>query len=638
MSIKKLKAAFVLSFILTLATQLRAQDTLVPLSVNPELLLDKNIEEANKQNTQAKMQSGITLPFFDDFSNNSVFPNTSKWVNSTSVHIGKGLMIAPKSIGAATLDGLKANGYPYSIAATTGSNPSDTLTSVLIDLHQHPNLVDTIKSVDSVFLSFFYQPEGNGDAPETNDKLILEFKNRLGNWTQVWTKNGSNPLPSDSTVYFQNIHIASSSYLHPNFQFRFRNLGTGSGAVDMWHIDYVYLNFNRGKYDSLYQDQALVYEPKSALKYYSAMPHKHFLATDMADSLRVYARNNENPAQISKNVTVFDNTGAVVSNFTNGAINMNNYFNGGLVSYASPVNQLSIYSTSPFNAEDTASFTIKHYLQTSTDKEKTNDTASFVQQFKNYFAYDDGSAEAAYGVTAFQGKTAVRIDVRASDSLQAVDIFFNPIIGGNLIVNSDFRLALWADAGGFPGTLVYKDSSAFPVYSTLGRDMFHRYHLTSPQPLNPGTYYVGFIQTTNQQLNIGFDKNNNNQSRMFFNNGTAWANASFKGSYLMRPIVGSTAMAASVQSYSSNAKMVEIKVYPNPANDKLYYDVKGLSNSQDVEDIEVQLFSTLGNLVGTHRIYEAGSIDLSNYAEGMYFANFVINGKVIANKKIIISH
>ncbi len=84
--------------------------------------------------------------------------------------------------------------------------------------------------------------------------------------------------------------------------------------------------------------------------------------------------------------------------------------------------------------------------------------------------------------------------------------------------------------------------------------------------------------------------------------------------------------------------MIEIKVYPNPANDKLFYDVKGLSNTSDIEDIEVQIYSTLGNLVATQRIINSGSIDLSEYSEGLYFANFVINGKVIANKKIIISH
>jgi hypothetical protein len=39
---------------------------------------------------------------------------------------------------------------------------------------------------DSVYLSFFYQPQGNGFYPSNGDSLMLFFKNKFGDFVKVW--------------------------------------------------------------------------------------------------------------------------------------------------------------------------------------------------------------------------------------------------------------------------------------------------------------------------------------------------------------------------------------------------------------------------------------------------------------------
>lgn len=66
------------------------------------------------------------------------------------------------------------------------------------------------------------------------------------------------------------------------------------------------------------------------------------------------------------------------------------------------------------------------HSQTQPDLIQYNDSISFVQEVSNYYAYDDGSAEAAYFLQTAGAKLAYRYDLLGADSLRAIRIYFNP--------------------------------------------------------------------------------------------------------------------------------------------------------------------------------------------------------------------
>ncbi|MDH5398906.1 MAG: hypothetical protein OEX02_12210, partial [Cyclobacteriaceae bacterium] len=124
----------------------------------------------------------LFLPFWDDFSTSVNNPDPSKWENSDDVFISDGLGIKPPTLNVASFDGLDAAGKAYS-QDPLSDGITDILTSRLIDLS---NLFIS----DDVFFSFFYQIKGNGEIPNDNDSLRLEFKDLNGSWNKIWSVSG----------------------------------------------------------------------------------------------------------------------------------------------------------------------------------------------------------------------------------------------------------------------------------------------------------------------------------------------------------------------------------------------------------------------------------------------------------------
>ena len=65
----------------------------------------------------------------------------------------------------------------------------------------------------------------------------------------------------------------------------------------------------------------------------------------------------------------------------------------------------------PTDLGDTcATFLVKHFCNTTPDINTVNDTLEFEQNFVNYYAYDDGSAEGAYALNEPGSSTAMRFN------------------------------------------------------------------------------------------------------------------------------------------------------------------------------------------------------------------------------------
>ena len=114
------------------------------------------------------------LPFFDDFSHSDLYPDSMKWTDN-NVLVNDGFPLCPPNRNGATFDVLDANGRVYNYAISNAF-VAEHLTSarIRLDSIMEPE-PRALTPADSVYLSFYYQPQGNGNAPEAQDSLVLQF-------------------------------------------------------------------------------------------------------------------------------------------------------------------------------------------------------------------------------------------------------------------------------------------------------------------------------------------------------------------------------------------------------------------------------------------------------------------------------
>ncbi|MEQ9415121.1 MAG: hypothetical protein RIF39_14905 [Cyclobacteriaceae bacterium] len=232
-------------------------------------------EKSSKSGYSARTQelTPMPLPFWDDFSfsNRQDSPHDTLWNSSNSVSLNLGLGINPPSLGVATFDGLNEFGSPYVPNETLAKGIADSLVSRPIALDLVP-----LGERSSVFLSFYYQYKGNGEAPDPGDQLRVLFKNALGAWISVSTIENDGSLDPD--VFMQTmIPVTGNDFFHNGFQFAIQSYGRLSGPFDTWNVDYVYLNKGRNASDTSYPDRTISIPLTSMLNGYYSMPFDHFM-------------------------------------------------------------------------------------------------------------------------------------------------------------------------------------------------------------------------------------------------------------------------------------------------------------------------------------------------------------------------
>ncbi|MGZ3882609.1 MAG: T9SS type A sorting domain-containing protein [Bacteroidia bacterium] len=643
--------------LVAICSMMSAQEQLAPLHGNIHLICRDQAPVQQNASQKTASVSSVFLPFFDDFSYAplSPYPSVKYWADS-SVYVNTGFGKAPPSIGVATFDGLNKNGYPYQLNAQPNvSAPADTLTSRNINLYQS-STNHIYGLADSIGFSFLYQSAGYGENPETDDSLILEFYKPddsltyntvtssivYGTWNQVWgTRGVASPDPADSSFKFAFVQIKDTAYLHETFRFRFKNKATTSGSLDHWNIDYVTLKANHTRYDTLVNDVAFTYVPRPLLKNYSAIPFKQFLPTEMGSHFSNFIRSNyynpTNPTDSSNvyyNYKVYDNSNTLLNSYTGGACNVGFFKTSGYSKCLNHAYPNAVANNFTFAPASETQFTIVHTLTTTPDVWGPNDTVVQTQVFGNYYAYDDGSAEAGYYLNAYSAETALRFTVNTKDTLQALDIYFDPVTQGNTILTSTFFMMVWGDGGGQPGALMMRDTVTFakPTYLQFGYNKIPRYPLPYPIILDPGTYYVGIQQQTNQQLNIGFDRNIDHSNALFYNVTGTWHQSTIPGSLMIHPILGRASYVIGIDE-QSKANNRDLEIYPNPASDLLY--IRNLSGETNAT---LEIHSMLGDKVKELPLSQATSqVSVSDLSSGIYFAMLKTGRGILSQQKLIIT-
>ncbi len=594
-------------------------ETVLPYSTEQMMRIQKEREFPKTQPRENR--DLLSLPFFDDFSRYSLPTNDpsipdewQRW-SDQSAYINSTYPISPLTIGVATLDGLRSDGRPYKdtvyFPAINDVNlpwgACDSLTSLGIDL-------SGLTAEDNVYLMFHYQPGGRGNKPEMDalfsqgDSLTLEFYTPLNNgeWFRVWQTPSSDAVDQFTRVL---IHIQDPIYLQEGFKFRFVNWGTKMGALDHWHLDYIYLaeDFDPATFD--YEEVAQQYPLNTLLNHnYTAVPWTHFLSNPtyfMKNEFSYYQRNLGPTKNIVTRWKVSHN-GTVIKvgqNLVDGQSNDHRE----LVKTVSTEN--FVYNSTETESAD---FDVCVYHDP-TDANVSNDTTCFVQHFSNYYAYDDGTAERAYGLTSAGGKVAVRFTAEVPDTLYGVYMYYLPFM--YLATNQSFFLHVWGQGNGVPGDLIAENFTFLaPQYYWDGPNGFVYYPLDEPIAVS-GQFYVGWVQQNDVSLNIGLDKNTNaNATRLFYQLGgtTTWNTSAIEGSVMIRPV-----FRAGMPDWVSvdEPNKPNLLIYPNPAKDAITLQLPA-----DVNRYQITITDVYGRTISQELGVSSGTrqIDISSWAKGVY--------------------
>jgi hypothetical protein len=648
------KASVALVYIFFTIFCVRAQEVITPLQSNPLLQhVHPNGGIPLSRRGEATPPAGTTiqLPFFDDFSRPELYPNENGLWMDNATYVNTTFGFHPPSTGVVTFDGLDWRGVPYNVFAS-GPASADTLTSTFIDLSS-----SAVDSTDTtIYLSFFYQAQGVGlyETPDIGDSMVLEFRpNNLARvdtstgiaypiWIKMWGVDGGVSREPFKQVLVPVRYNRDTNFFYKQFQFRFRNLANPSGNLDTWHLDFVYMARGRTAADTAPNDVGIYKPSGSILKDYYSMPWNQFIsspAKHLGTSIPIYAKNNSNTL---KNVYI----GYSIKDLTS---------NTGLDSQLQQQGQnLAAFHDTTFNLtpnwsklntfvpvrNDSVQLEIRTIAGSNTGAEpalyRTDDTSIFVQRFSTYLAYDDGTAEGGYSLTnTSNGKVALRFTVDKPDSLYGIGIHFNQSVTDVSLDN--FSLAVWNNITS-PGHAENDKPVAtvdflYPKYNPWLNDFIY-YPLSKPIPVS-GAFYIGWTQTSNFELNVGYDNNYSQLSKvatnpnLFYDAIGYWTPSTLPGTPMIRAYIGRVPTAINENLQTE----IDVNIYPNPASGQftLSLPMEGRYN-MTMYDLTGKEVATAANLQGNT------TINVSGMPKGMYLMRLQeVNGSGFASRRIVIN-
>jgi hypothetical protein len=560
-----------------------------------------------KHKPQLKSTKGndtLLLPFIDDFSGDSLFPSPYRWTDRL-VFVNNTYSVKQPSLGIATFDCLDENGKLYENASYSVF-AADRLTSKPIDLSYLPG--------DSIYLSFLYEAGGIADLPERDDSLTLSFwAPDEEMWYSVWRAEGG------ATDGFKTVMmpVKEARYLKKGFRFMF----TGHASLskdwienhpgrafngDQWNIDHVMLDRDRSRNDTVLHDVALTLPQRSLIKDYEAMPWLQFrqaYLSVMSPTATINYRNNDTIVRnVTRHVSIKDILkNVVVRDFDAGATNVSPLTD---IKYDAPL--LYTYNSS---STDSALFLVTVSLITDDFDPKTDDTIKYLQRFTDYFAVDDGTAEAGYGVNGQGTRNAmVALQFRSfiADSVKALDICFNDAYDN--ANQRSFDIMVWADDNGKPGVLLGTTEGPVAMPST-DINGFVTYPFEKPVSVS-GPFWVGWKQLSETFLNAGLDLNTYTAGRHYYSLSGTWEPSQAQGTVMLRPVMKGEGSSTS----SDEGSLVNdlFRIYPNPSRGQ----VTLVASDRAPDDFIIEVLSATGASVRS--LDRTDRPDFSSLSPGTY--------------------
>lgn len=558
--------------------------------------------KANREVSSAsRIQNVNVLPFWDDFSQGI---DTLKWEvkgASFTETIGQN---AP-SIGAILFNGVDQNGRPYSLQIRD-QGESDFLTSKPFDLS---TLSTTV--TESLYLSFFWQAGGKAEAPDSNDRITLQILDPNGNWTTVWVQDGGDNL--DRNAFNQQIIQIRPEWQHDQFQFRFFSNGRQAGPFDSWLIDYVYMNVNRNENDLSYSDRSLTQRNQINFGDFSAYPLE-LLQLDRSglwsqvqnEFLNLQNRFRAMEFSIQLEDTL-GNTIQIINENTPfnpvpNSLERRNFLSREIGEIAVPVLETDLIFKTSLTSGDGFLFKVQNgdtIFFNSVDY-RLNDTVKTSFPIRDFFAYDNGSADYSAGINQRSGQLAVRYDSPEQIFIKGISINFTNASQANQPVD----IVIWEELDQRP---IFTKESLIPE-KISGQD-FSYYSLDTNLRVS-GEFFIGFTQFSNDFIHVGLDKVNDQSGKIFYNVGGGWVqNEEVKGSLMIRPHVS---LAAPFEQ--SEIPEAQYRIYPNPVVDRLV--IKGRFT-------EILIFDSFGRqiLLPIEQTLDGEIVNFEGQRPGVYIVN-----------------
>ena len=621
--------------------------------------------KSQHSSARTKQMPPLSLPFFDDFSKSFqvLYADTSRWEKSFTTGVNDGMGIHPPTINVATFDGLDSAGLAYNPNEVLLTGYTDTLTSRPIDLSE---AAVSVAERTTVFLSFFFQWQGNVEAPDEKDFLQLEFKTSEENgWEPVMTifpKADPDPAVFTDTI----VQVSGDRFFHDKFQFRLRSFGRMSGPFDTWHVDYIYLNKNRHVNDLSFPDRALATQLGPLFGEYRAMPRGHFFSNAQLTPPTFEIQN-------MKNVE------ASVNFRTEGFFSSTDLDNGNTTTYettlskATPINitdnvifakehrlvrmdtlpdindplqfppdagvdstlirltvalqsrdDIPFNSTPPIEPDSTGDYT-SNYLPI---RFTTNDTLTADYVLSSYYAYDDGVAEYGAGLIEAGNLVAYEFNMDTTyslkqDTLIGFDIYFPPYAITSNQTTDFFIYHEDPENPGYPGEIWLRIPSRRILKK--GINQFQRMEFLPALLIDETKFFVGWKEPVAGEVVVGLDISNDTGGKIFVNtNGTWYQNNDVTGSLMLRPVFGSGIIDSSVGIEEEYTRWV----YPNPHRGVFY--IEGQAR-------DVQILSLTGQNIPLEYVVQEHrtEIKMGSGVPGLYILRYREGGTTRTQKIIL---
>jgi len=593
------------------------------LNFNPILLARNTSTITTASKTTAT--EPLMLPFFEDFAYDDIFPDAAKWTNKHT-YINNRMGSNPISRGVATFDALDWRGIPYDSFSNTIFRYADSLTSQPINLSLNVVVPD-----DSIYLSFFYQPQGNSFYPLPQDSLMLFFRTKHGGYKKVWSVQGSTLRPFQQVM----IPISDSLYFDSFFQFTFINKAALYWADAIWNVDYIRLGTGRSLIDTAVNDIGFTSDPSFLLNDYTSMPYRQFFtnpagerATQFTFSIRnnyffPQSGNNAYSAAVIPFGTILKSptyTTATIPAQTTQSISTPSYVT--LI----PLSSIGLY--------DKVTFQNKFFIQSiSSSDPPENDTIIRNQVFDNYLAYDDGSAEKSYYLSLYPtlpGRLAIEHHLNRPDTLRGLAIYFGRQIP--FAFNKGFDIQIYRSLAGVNGApadeLIYTKEYCYPGYADTMNN-FWVYSFEEPVPLTAGIFFAGIFlpaESGSDSLYFGLDVNRVGFNHAYYNVLSSWVPSLISGAIMIRPLLGKPVIGTETDDVPVTSGW---QLYPNPARDEVQVSTNRNNNcTYNISDIQ-------GRTVLSGTVAKDGRINISQLATGLYIVRLASDEQMYAPAKLI---
>jgi hypothetical protein len=616
------------------------------------LLICNELDECNEIEIILEVRRPLQIPFFEDFAYEGPYPDTIKWIDNY-VFVNNTFGYRPPSIGVATFDGLDESGSPYK----GDRGRADYLTSTFFDL-------STYRQSDDVYLTFFTQAKGLGNRPKEADSLILEFRNADGIWKKISDYTGLSdnyPIRQSPEFSFRFLKLVDQ-YLHREFQFRFVNVNSRTGLTELWHVDYIRLThgFIPNGHNT---DIAFTALPASFLAPYTAMPmshfvldkekyinpllpielHNHFNSLAIAEPSRFILKELIHNHIITDDLTLLEVPPVVPQNQRNLAPGYHMFVND--LRTGTWLNNFLIWS------ENKDSLKIETTYSYEQDQERNsgfaellrNNTVKRLTHIKDYFAYDDGSAELGIAIRSTPGTLSeLVVKYTAEKPGHLNSIFFNFPHLDTDVSNQIFNIKVYI--GTLKDTADYTDILKRPIFADryiAGFNGFSGYAILDQETLEPSTlfippgdFYVGIQQVniTDNPIPIGFDRNATGGTNFIrVKLGGNWQNYSslpnrIDGSVMIRPVVNDDEVVSTDPEIINS----DFIIYPNPTS-----GLVNMYSANQINNGSIELFDMMGKRVFQGNLQPTINFDFLQ--SGMYFVRIsILDTQAIYTHKLII--